>query len=190
MAENFIDRMEDQIFSAQLARLARITGRTPHAEFIKEMYDRVKERYLEELKRRKIRLRALDAARLDEIVSYLYYYHLFHTSHLPAEIVARLEQDARYRDRLVQEVAVYIVINEHLNVEKRSNTSAYSPEIAAYNMACSYSLFVLGSFKGADRRMNGINNLFKKSMITIKSVISLLATGNSCDAVILWRHLH
>ena len=83
MAENFIDRMEDQIFSAQLARLARITGRTPHAEFIKEMYDRVKERYLEELKRRKIRLRALDAARLDEIVSYLYYYHLFHTSHLP-----------------------------------------------------------------------------------------------------------
>ena len=190
MAENFIDRMEDQIFSAQLARLARITGRTPHAEFIKEMYDRVKERYLEELKCRKIRLRALDAARLDEIVSYLYYYHLFHTSHLPAEIVARLEQDARYRDRLVQEVAVYIVINEHLNVEKRSNTSAYSPEIAAYNMACSYSLFVLGSFKGADRRMNGINNLFKKSMITIKSVISLLATGNSCDAVILWRHLH
>ena len=190
MAENFIGRMEEQLFSAQLARLARLTGRQPHAEFFREMYDKVKERYLEELERRKIRLRALDAARLDEIVSYLYYYHLFHTSHLPEEVVGRLEKDERYRTRLVQDVAVYIVINEHLNVEKRSNTSVYSPEIAAYNMACSYSLFVLGSFRGDDRRMNGINNLFKKSMITIKSVINLLAAGNSCDAVILWRHLH
>ena len=38
--------------------------------------------------------------------------------------------------------------------------------------------------------MNGIGNLFKKSMLTTKGVIGLLAAGNSCDAVILWRHLH
>lgn len=190
MAENFIERMEEQIFNAQLARLARQTGREPRAAFIREMYERVKEQYLEELKRRKIRLRALDAARLDEIVSYLYYYHLFHTSHLPAGVVETVEKDERYRERLVRDVAVYIVINEHLNVEKISNTSVYSPEIAVYNMTCSYSLFVLGSFRGTDRRMNGINNLFKKAMVTIKSVINLLAAGNSCDAVILWRHLH
>lgn len=101
-----------------------------------------------------------------------------------------MEGDENYRGFLVRDVAVYMVINEHLNVEKLSNTSEYSPEIAAYNMACSYSLFVLGSFRGENRRMNGINNLFKKAMITIKSVISLLAGGNSCDAVILWRHLH
>ena len=189
-ANNFIGQMEEQIFSAQVARLARVTGSTPNIAFIKEMYYKVKEQYLEELKKRKIRLRALDGARLDEIVSYLYYYHLFHTSHLPADVTVKLEQNEGYCQRLVRDVAVYIVINEHLNVEKISNTSVYSPEIAAYNMACSYSLFVLGSLKGEDRRMNGINNLFKKSMITIKSVINLLAAGNSCDAVILWRHLH
>lgn len=190
MANNFIDQMETKIFDAQLARLGRVTGKTPNADFIREIYYRVKEQYVEELKKRKIRLRALDGARLDEIVSYLYYYHLFHTSHLPPEVVARVEGDERYRSQLVRDVAVYIVINEHLNVEKISNTSVYSPEIAAYNMACSYSLFVLGTLKGDDRRMNGINNLFKKSMITTKSVINLLAAGNSCDAVILWRHLH
>ena len=78
----------------------------------------------------------------------------------------------------------------------------YDTEVASYvykenvlldvykRQACSYSLYVLGSCKGEDRRMNGINNLFKKSMVTIKSVINLLAAGNSCDAVILWRHLH
>ena len=189
-ANNFIGQMEEQIFSAQVARLARVTGSTPNIAFIKEMYYKVKEQYLEEPKKRKIRLRALDGARLDEIVSYLYYYHLFHTSHLSADVTVKLEQNEGYCQRLVRDVAVYIVINEHLNVEKISNTSVYSPEIAAYNMACSYSLFVLGSLKGEDRRMNGINNLFKKSMITIKSVINLLAAGNSCDAVILWRHLH
>ena len=187
---NIIDQMEESIFEAQAARLTRVTGRSPDPEFLREMYRRVKERYPEELKKRKIRLRALDGARLDEIVSYIFYYHLFYTSRLPAEVVAKVEADEKYRSLLVRDVAVYIVINEHLNVEKRSNTSEYSPEIAAYNMACSFSLFVLGSFKGEDRRMNGMNNLFKKSMVTIKSVINLLAAGNSCDAVILWRHLH
>lgn len=187
---NIIDQMEEHIFAAQLARLSRITGRNVDPGFIQTMYARVKEQYIEELRKRKIRLRALDGARLDEIVSYIFYYHLFHTSHLPAELIKKAETDENYRTMLVRDVAVYIVINEHLNVEKISNTSEYSPEIAAYNMACSYSLYVLGSFKGEDRRMNGINNLFKKSMVTIKSVINLLAAGNSCDAVILWRHLH
>ncbi len=187
---NIIDQMEVHIFAAQLARLSRLTGKTANADFIREMYERVKDRYVEELQNRKIRLRTLDGARLDEIVSYIYYYHLFHTSHLPEELTKKLESDEKYREMLVRDVAVYIVINEHLNVEKISNTSEYSPEIAAYNMACSYSLYVLGSFKGTDRRMNGINNLFKKAMVTIKSVIHLLAAGNSCDAVILWRHLH
>ena len=187
---NIIDQMEVHIFAAQLARLSRLTGKTANADFIREMYERVKGRYVEELQNRKIRLRTLDGARLDEIVSYIYYYHLFHTSHLPEELTKKLESDEKYREMLVRDVAVYIVINEHLNVEKISNTSEYSPEIAAYNMACSYSLYILGSFKGTDRRMNGINNLFKKAMVTIKSVIHLLAAGNSCDAVILWRHLH
>ena len=187
---NIIDQMEEHIFAAQVARLCRITGKTYDSEFIRQMYARVKEQYVAELQKRKIRLRALDGARLDEIVSYIFYYHLFHTSHMPAELVKRLEGEEKYRDMLVRDVAIYIVINEHLNVEKISNTSVYSPEIAAYNMACSYSLYILGSFKGQDRRMNGINNLFKKSMVTIKSVINLLAAGNSCDAVILWRHLH
>ncbi len=187
---NLIDEMETRIFAAQLARLSRLTGTAPDGAFIAEMYRLVKQRYLEELKNRKIRLRELDGARLDEIVSYIFYYHLFHTSHLPAEVVKKLEGDERYRDFLVRDVAVCIVINEHLNVEKISNTSAYSPEIAAYNMACSFSLYVLGSIKGDDRRMNGMNNLFKKALVTIKSVVSLLAAGNSCDAVILWRHLH
>ena len=187
---NIIDQMEVHIFAAQLARLSRLTGKTANADFIREMYERVKDRYVEELQNRKIRLRTLDGARLDEIVSYIYYYHLFHTSHLPEELTKKLESDEKYREMLVRDVAVYIVINEHLNVEKISNTSEYSPEIAAYNMACSYSLYILGSFKGTDRRMNGMNNLFKKAMVTIKSVIHLLAAGNSCDAVILWRHLH
>ena len=187
---NIIDQMEVHIFAAQLARLSRLTGKTANTDFIREMYERVKDRYVEELQNRKIRLRTLDGARLDEIVSYIYYYHIFHTSHLPEELTKKLESDEKYREMLVRDVAVYIVINEHLNVEKISNTSEYSPEIAAYNMACSYSLYILGSFKGTDRRMNGINNLFKKAMVTIKSVIHLLAAGNSCDAVILWRHLH
>ena len=187
---NIIDGMEARIFEAPFQRLSRITGRTPDKEFIREMYGRVKQSYLEELQRRKIRLRELDGARLDEIVSYIFYYHLFHTSHLPAELVRKLESDEKYRSFMARDVAVYIVINEHLNVEKLSNTSVYSPEIAAYNMACSFSLYVLGSLRGEDRRMNGINNLFKKSMVTIKSVVNLLAAGNSCDAVILWRHLH
>ena len=187
---NIIDGMEARIFEAQFQRLSRITGRTPDKEFIREMYGRVKQSYLEELQPRKIRLRELDGARLDEIVSYIFYYHLFHTSHLPAELVRKLESDEKYRSFMARDVAVYIVINEHLNVEKLSNTSVYSPEIAAYNMACSFSLYVLGSLRGEDRRMNGINNLFKKSMVTIKSVVNLLAAGNSCDAVILWRHLH
>ena len=187
---NILDRMEESIFEAQLARLSRVTGRTPDRDFLREMYARVKARYPEELKNRKIRLRALDGARLDEIVSYIFYYHVFYTSHLPAELVARMEADEKYRALLVRDVSVYIVINEHLNVEKLSITSEYSPEIAAYNMACSYALYMLGSLKGDDRRMNGMNNLFKKALVTIKSVVSLLAAGNSCDAVILWRHLH
>ena len=187
---SILDRMEENLFDAQLARLARVTGTQPHAEFLREMYALVRKQYIEELKRRKIRLHPLDGARLDEVVSYVFYYHRFHTSHLPPETVEKLEADENYRAVLVRDVAVYIVINEHLNVEKRSNTSPYSPEIAAYNMACSYSLFVLGSFRGEDRRMLGINNLFKKSLVTAKSIAALLAAGNSCDAVILWRHLH
>lgn len=185
-----IDQMETRIFEAQTARLSRVTGRKPDIAFLREMYARVKERYIQELQKRKIRLRALDGVRMDELVSYIFYYHLFQTSHLPPEVVVQLEGDEKYREMLVRDVAVYIVINEHLNVEKISNTSPCSPEIAAYNMACSYSLFVLGSFKGKDGRMNGIANLFKKSMLTTKGVIGLLAAGNSCDAVILWRHLH
>ncbi len=187
---NLIDQMEGRLFEAQMLRLCRLTGKTQNKDFIREMYYLVKQQYLEELKKRKIRLMALGGVRLDEIVSYIFYYHLFHTSHLPAETIARVEADPKYREMLVHDLAVTIVINEHLNVEKRSNTSTYSPEIAAYNMACSYSLFVLSSFKGNDRRMSGINNLFKKAMVTIKGVINLLAEGNSCDAVILWRHLH
>ncbi len=187
---NIIDQMETSIFQAQMARLKRVTGQSPDAEFMRTMFARVKEQYLEELRKRKIRLRALEGARLDEIVSYIFYYHLFHTSHLPPDLIKKVEADENYRTMFVRDVAVYIVINEHLNVEKISNTSVCSPEIAAYNMACSYSLFVLGSLKGEDRRMNGINNLFKKAMVTTKSVINLLAAGNSCDAVILWRHLH
>lgn len=187
---NLIDQMEARIFAAQLARLSRITGIAADGAFIAEMYKLVKAQYIEELKKRKIRLRELDGARLDEIVSYIFYYHIFHTSHLPPEIVRQAEADAGYRERLVRDVAVYIVINEHLNVEKRSNTSEYSPEIAAYNMACSFTLYVLGTVKGEDRRMNGMNNLFKKALVTVKSVVGLLAAGNSCDAVILWRHLH
>ena len=187
---NMLDQMEGRIFDAQVARLSRLTRRTANAAFLREMYRRVKERYVQELQKRKIRLRALDGVRIDELVSYIFYYHIFQTSHLPAAIVENLEGDENYRETLVRDVAVYVVINEHLNVEKVSITSQCSPEIAAYNMACSYSLFVLGSFKGQDGRMNGINNLFKKSMLTTKSVIGLLAEGNSCDAVILWRHLH
>lgn len=75
--------MESRIFKAQLSRLTRVTGSVVVPEFISEMYAKVKERYLEELKKRKIRLRELDGARLDEIVSYIFYYHIFHTSHLP-----------------------------------------------------------------------------------------------------------
>ena len=190
LPNNVIEQMETRIFEAQVARLTRVTGRTPNAEFLRAMYARVKERYVQELQKRKIHLNALDGVRMDELVSYIFYYHLFQTSYLPAEFVARLEEDEKYRSMLVHDVAVYVVINEHLNVEKISNTSPCSPEIAAYNMACSYSLFILGSFKGEDVRMNGIGNLFRKSMVTTKGVIGLLAAGNSCDAVILWRHLH
>ena len=137
--------METRIFEAQVARLTRVTGRTPNAEFLRAMYARVKERYVQELQKRKIHLNALDGVRMDELVSYIFYYHLFQTSHLPAEFVARLEGDEKYRSMLVHDVAVYVVINEHLNVEKISNTSPCSPEIAAYNMACSYSLFILAA---------------------------------------------
>lgn len=186
----FIGRMEESIFEAQLARYSRLSGWSPDPAFIRAMYEQVKVRYLEELKRRNIRLRALDGARLDEIVGYVFYYHRFNVSHLPPATAAKAEADERYRAALVRDVAVYIVINEHLNVEKLSNTSEYSPEIAAFNMACSYSLYLLGAFRGEDARMNGINNLFKKALVTIKSVVHLLAAGNSCDAVILWRHLH
>lgn len=187
---NLIDRMEENLFEAQLARLARVTGAQPHAEFLREMFALVRKQYVEELKRRGLRLHPLEGARLDEVVSYVFYYHRFYTSHLLPETVEKLERDEKYRAVLVHDVAVYIVINEHLNVEKRSNTSVYSPEIAAYNMACSYSLFVLGSFRGEERRMLGLDNLFKKALVTAKSVAQLLAAGNSCDAVILWRHLH
>lgn len=187
---NLIDEMESRIFAAQLARLSRLTGTSPDGDFIGEMYRLVKVRYIQELQKRKIRLRELDGARLDEVVSYIFYYHYFHTAHLPAQLVKKLEGDPSYRDLLVRDVAVYIVINEHLNVAKRSNTSEYSPEIAAFNMACSFSLYVLGSIKGEDRRMHGMNNLLKKALVTVKSVVGLLAAGNSCDAVILWRHLH
>ena len=31
--------------------------------------------------------------------------------------------------------------------------------------------------------MLGINNLFKKALVTAKSIAALLAAGNSCDAV-------
>ena len=187
---SILDRMEENLFDAQLARLARVTGTQPHAEFLREMFALVRKQYVEELKRRGLRLHPLEGARLDEVVSYVFYYHRFYTSHLPPETVEKLEQDEKYRAVLVRDVAVYIVINEHLNVEKRSNTSVYSPEIAAYNMACSYSLFVLGSLRGEERRMLGLDNLFKKALVTAKSVAQLLAAGNSCDAVILWRHLH
>lgn len=74
---NIIDQMEEHIFAAQLARLSRITGRNVDPGFIQTMYARVKEQYIEELRKRKIRLRALDGARLDEIVSYIFYYHYF-----------------------------------------------------------------------------------------------------------------
>lgn len=187
---NFLEEMESRIFEAQYARLCQVTGKMPDKQFISEMFQRVKVQYAEELRKRKIVFRQLSGARLDEIVSYVFYYHTFHTSHLPPDLIRKLENEEGYRNYLVRDVAVYIVINEHLNVEKLSNTSVYSPEIAAYNMACSFSLYVLGSLRGADRRMNGINNLFKKAMLTIKSVVNLLAAGNSCDAVILWRHLH
>ena len=80
---NIIDQMEERIFQAQMARLTRITGKTVDAAFIREMYDKVKQQYAAELERRKIRLRALDGARLDEVVSYIFYFHIFHTSHLP-----------------------------------------------------------------------------------------------------------
>ena len=74
---NIIDQMEERIFQAQMARLTRLTGKTVDAAFIREMYDKVKERYAAELERRKIRLRALDGARLDEVVSYIFYFHVF-----------------------------------------------------------------------------------------------------------------
>lgn len=124
---NFLEQMESNIFDAQITRLARKTGKTPDKEFMRAMYYRVKERYKEELQKRKIVLRQLDAVRLDEIVSYVFYYHLFHTAHLPQPLVAQLEGDENYRGFLVRDVAVYMVINEHLNVEKLSNTSEYSP---------------------------------------------------------------
>ena len=76
---NFLEQMESNIFDAQITRLARKTGKTPDKEFMRAMYYRVKERYKEELQKRKIVLRQLDAVRLDEIVSYVFYYHLFHT---------------------------------------------------------------------------------------------------------------
>ena len=76
---NLIDEMESRIFAAQMARLSRLTGASPDGSFIAEMYRLVKAAYVEELKKRKIRLRELDGARLDEIVSYIFYYHIFHT---------------------------------------------------------------------------------------------------------------
>ncbi len=187
---NVVEQMEASVFGAQMNRLVKKTGKKLNHFFINDMYFLVKERYKQELLKRQIVLNQLDAVRIDEIISYVFYYHVFHTSHLPKDIVRKIEHDEKYRECLVRDVAVNMIINEHLNVEKLSLTAEYSPEIAAFNMACSYSLFVLGSFLGDDKRMNGINNLFKKSMITIKSVIKLLAVGNSCDAVILWRHLH
>lgn len=187
---NVVEQMEASVFGAQMNRLVKKTGKKLNHFFINDMYFLVKERYKQELLKRQIVLNQLDAVRIDEIISYVFYYHVFHTSHLPKDIVRKIEHDEKYRECLVRDVAVNMIINEHLNVEKLSLTAEYSPEIAAFNMACSYSLFVLSSFLGDDKRMNGINNLFKKSMITIKSVIKLLAVGNSCDAVILWRHLH
>ena len=86
---NLIDEMESRIFAAQLSRLSRMTGAAPNAAFIAEMYRLVKAKYVEELKKRKIRLRELDGARLDEIVSYIFYYHHFHTSHLPPDTVSK-----------------------------------------------------------------------------------------------------
>ena len=187
---NIIENMEDNIFRATCAKLTRLTGFSPDPEFLREMLVLVRKQYAAELQHRKIRLRALDSARLDEMISYIFYYHRFHTTGYTSEQTAAAEKDEKYRAMLVHDVAVYIVINEHLNVEKLSNTSEYSPEIVAFNMACSYSLFLLGSFHGEDQRMRGMNNLFKKSLVTCKGVVRLLAGGNSCDAVILWRHLH
>ena len=96
LQNNVIDQMETRIFEAQTARLSRVTGRTPNADFLREMYVRVKEQYVKELQKRKIRLRALDGVRMDELVSYIFYYHLFQTSHLPPEIVVKLEGDEKY----------------------------------------------------------------------------------------------
>ena len=110
---NLIDRMEENLFDAQLARLARVTGAQPHAEFLREMFALVRKQYVEELKRRGLRLHPLEGARLDEVVSYVFYYHRFYTSHLPPETVEKLERDEKYRAVLVSDVAVYIVINEH-----------------------------------------------------------------------------
>ena len=82
LPNNVIEQMETRIFEAQVARLTRVTGRTPNAEFLRAMYARVKERYVQELQKRKIHLNALDGVRMDELVSYIFYYHLFQTSHL------------------------------------------------------------------------------------------------------------
>ena len=51
---NLIDEMESRIFAAQMARLSRMTGASPDAAFIGEMYRLVKVKYIEELKKRKI----------------------------------------------------------------------------------------------------------------------------------------
>ena len=46
---SILDRMEENLFDAQLARLARVTGTQPHAEFLREMYALVRKQYIEDL---------------------------------------------------------------------------------------------------------------------------------------------
>ncbi len=128
-----------------------------------------------------------------KIIDYVFYYDIFHTSHLTQENKQLLRRDSKYIESIIKNSANIFLQNQLQEITLRGEVSEYTPIVAFLNIICTNKLqdiMTLGNYLNELERRDAYIALMQRSFITIKSMLKLISFGYYEDAIILWRSLY
>ncbi|GHV01862.1 hypothetical protein FACS1894211_12330 [Clostridia bacterium] len=192
--QKFYNDIIDKFFEAEWKRLQPLQSETINKVkkgFVRNMLPRVMEAYNSKLSQRNKSPDQMDSiVSINKFTEYIYYYHLFFTSHLDDDERARLQKSSDYQKELINKISASVICNEHGQMNVRSFTAAVSPEVLGYCILSNCLLEYLVIIDRPSIKADILRGLFQTAFITIKAMLNLIGASYNINAITLWRQLH
>ncbi len=128
-----------------------------------------------------------------DVSDYVLYFINYHTECMNEETKAKFFTIDNFYKELLNEVTENLKLHLLIGMKNITETNAFSPEMVILDLLSNFNLNTLYRYKqilDKDNRSIKLSRLFTKAFQWIKNAIRVMESGQSTDALAIWRIAH